>query len=617
MAVSQSLTLTEKTVDTSGNKSTVRILWTSTQSGESHNDYTKTAYYYVSINGGAETTYSVSYTLPSNTTKTIADTTITVPHRTDGTGSISVRTYMDTGISAGVVRKNASKTLTVIARESTIAATNANIGSTSAIVIDKKSSGYTSTVTYNFSGLTGTIATKTSSTSIAFTVPDNFYTKIPSAKKGTCTLCCTTYNGNTQIGSTKSCTFTVYAVEENCNPTLSPNIYDSNSVTTALTGNSGVMVKYFSNATFSTGAAARKSATLSSQKVVCGNKSATTASGVLNGVESGAFVVSATDSRGYTKSQNVTKSLVDYVKLTCNMLAQAPDTDGNTQFGINGDYFNGSFGLQNNTLAVYYRYKADGGEYGDWTPTTATLNGNTYTATVSLSGLDYRVKYTFQAKATDKLYTGGVLTAEQSVRTIPIFDWGENDFNFNVPASAPSFATAGNITVGGGMKGAHANESVTDVLAFALACPAGVTPFATNSGSTNIPDAQYLYSTGWVHKRSSDQIDVYLKNYKSGTLAINTYLSGAWTGWEIFHRTEQGSVKFTIPESAKNKASVVSVNVTFSNPFNETPIVVISPTTSDPASIDVSVNNVTTTGFAAQMRATYAGARWVYYVAVG
>ena len=79
MAVSQSLSVTEVagSANVADNSSKVRILWTSTQTGQSWNGYTRTAYYWVSINGGAETKYSVSYTLPQYSTKTILDTTIT------------------------------------------------------------------------------------------------------------------------------------------------------------------------------------------------------------------------------------------------------------------------------------------------------------------------------------------------------------------------------------------------------------------------------------------------------------------------------------------------------------------------------------------------------------
>ena len=122
MAVSQTLTVTEvaNSINVSANTSKVRILWQSTQTGDSWNGYTRTAKYYVSINGGAETEYSVSYTLPKASTATILDTTLTINHNGDGSGSVRVRTWMDTSISAGVVEKSASINLTTIPRASTI-----------------------------------------------------------------------------------------------------------------------------------------------------------------------------------------------------------------------------------------------------------------------------------------------------------------------------------------------------------------------------------------------------------------------------------------------------------------------------------------------------------------
>lgn len=120
MAVSQTLTLTENYVNTAANSSNVRIQWKSKQTGESWNGYSRTAHYYVSINGGAETAYSVTYTLPQNSEVTILDTTITIPHKDDGSGSIAVRTWMDTGISAGVVQKSESLTLTSFPRAATM-----------------------------------------------------------------------------------------------------------------------------------------------------------------------------------------------------------------------------------------------------------------------------------------------------------------------------------------------------------------------------------------------------------------------------------------------------------------------------------------------------------------
>ena len=122
MAVSQSLSVTEVSgsVNSTANTSKVRILWQSTQTGDSWNGYSRVAKYYISVNGGAEIEYSVSYTLPKGSTKTIVDKTITVSHNANGTGTVSVRTWMDTGISAGVIEKSDSINLTNIPRASAL-----------------------------------------------------------------------------------------------------------------------------------------------------------------------------------------------------------------------------------------------------------------------------------------------------------------------------------------------------------------------------------------------------------------------------------------------------------------------------------------------------------------
>ena len=128
MAVTQSLQVYEiaGSVDTAANTSKVRILWQSTQSGDSWNGYSRTAKYWVHINQGGGTEYTVAYTLPKNTTKIIVDREITVTHRADGTGIVQVYTEMDTGISAGVIEKYTECKLSTIPRASTISTSTVN-----------------------------------------------------------------------------------------------------------------------------------------------------------------------------------------------------------------------------------------------------------------------------------------------------------------------------------------------------------------------------------------------------------------------------------------------------------------------------------------------------------
>ncbi len=118
MAVFQNLTVTEiaGSEDVSKNSSKVRIVWTSTQNEGSYNNFTNTAHYYVRVDDGAETQYDVLYTLPYGSTKTIVDVTLEIPHNDAGSGTVYVRTWMDTEISAGIVQMSQSAELSQIRR---------------------------------------------------------------------------------------------------------------------------------------------------------------------------------------------------------------------------------------------------------------------------------------------------------------------------------------------------------------------------------------------------------------------------------------------------------------------------------------------------------------------
>ena len=389
------------------------------------------------------------YSIGTNSSITIASGTTTISHNSDGSKNMSVAFSIDMAKDSwtpgAISVSGKSMALTTIPRASTVSCSTANIGSNATITINRASSSFTHTLSYTFGSLDGTIVTKTSKTSVPWTIPTTFYARIPNSKSGTGTITCDTYNGSTKIG-TKTCTFTATVSESASKPTLSPTVVDNNSTTIALTGDNTKFIKYYSNAAVTTGAEARNSATLKSQKITCGSKSISSASGTINKVESGSFKFSATDSRGYTTSQTITKTLINYVKLTCDLQKSTPDISGNFTLTVKGNYFNGSFGATNNTLTIQYRYKENGGTYSNWETINATLSGNTYTATNNLTGLDYQKTYVFQARATDKLATK--TTGEISVKSLPIFDWGKNDFKVN-----GDFRVTGATTLDGNLTG--------------------------------------------------------------------------------------------------------------------------------------------------------------------
>lgn len=214
----------------------------------------------------------------------------------------------------------------------------------------------------------------------------------------------------------------------NANPTLSPTVTDSDSAMVALTGDANKLVKYYSNATFSFGAAAQKGATIKSYKVVNGSKSSTSSSGTLSNVESGTFTFTVTDSRGNTTTKTVTKTLVSYIKLSVNVSGSL-STEGALSATVSGNYFNSSFGSTSNTLTCKCRYRVKGGSYNSWTTVSATKSGNTYSASFDATGLNYRKSYEVQFQVTDKIRD---LTKTITVYCEPVFDWGPEDFNVNV-----------------------------------------------------------------------------------------------------------------------------------------------------------------------------------------
>lgn len=386
----------------------------------------------VTVNGSK---YSGTNTIGinPNTTKTLASGSTTIAHNSDGTKSFSFSFSQQFDINysgvghIGTKSGSGSGTLTTIPRTSNVSSTNANIGENITITINRASSSFTHTLTYAFCNLTGTIATKTSATSVSWTIPTSFYAQIPNAKSSWGRIICQTYSGNTLIGSSE-CRFDVYVKESTNKPTLSPTVKDTNATTKALTGDENKFIKYYSSANFSFGASAKNSATIKTYNLTVGSKVTSNSTGTFQNVESASFAFGVVDSRGFSASQTVNKTLINYVKLTCAMTVSNPTADGKCTLTINGNYFNGSFGVTNNTLTVQYRTNN-----GSWTNATATLSGNTYKVTVNLTGLDYTQSYTFQAQAVDKLAT--VTTASQTVKSTPIFDWGASDFHFHVPVA--------------------------------------------------------------------------------------------------------------------------------------------------------------------------------------
>lgn len=247
-------------------------------------------------------------------------------------------------------------------------------------------------------------------------------------------------------------------------PVLKPGVKDTNPVTVSLTGNDSVMVRYWSNAEVTIGAEAVKGAKLVEYGVTNGAFTFLNSDPVIiENVDSHVFAFHATDDKGQTTRKTITAGLVDYIKLTSKVNANAPSGEGDMNVSVSGSYFPGSFGRVANELFVYFRYKEQGAEeFSDWIRFNNVVideENGTYSANAYLDGLDYQATYVFQSQAADALDT--VNSAEYVVATIPIFDWGKNDFNFNVPVTIQGKRIGGaNTILWSGNNQMEANASV-------------------------------------------------------------------------------------------------------------------------------------------------------------
>ena len=221
------------------------------------------------------------------------------------------------------------------------------------------------------------------------------------------------------------------------NPIITTSVVDVNETTIALTGKPIKLIKFFSNAQATMSAEAQDGAAIDNDMYIIrnGNKTGYGKTYTFNNVESNVFSFSAQDSNGNIGTAKVTAPMVDYIKLTCNIAHNRPDGVGNMTVACSGDYFNNTFGAVTNTLTAQYRYKVYGGTFSAWQNMSVTYIGNSYhaSANFTIPSFNQNQFYSFETRVTDRLMT--VASNVATVKSMPMFHYGENDFVFEVPVT--------------------------------------------------------------------------------------------------------------------------------------------------------------------------------------
>lgn len=372
--------------------------WSLNISGRSDNTCT--------IDGSAQTFSSPA--ISSTGTHLLGTVSRAVNHASDGSKSLAISAVFQiratlSGTYYGTITASANITLDSIPRASSVSAGNMTMGTAGKINISRASSSFTHTLTYSFGNSSGTIATKTTATSVSWTPPISLASQIPNATSGTCTITCTTYNGNTNIGS-KTCTFNL-TVPTSVKPTISS--LTASRIDGEVPSTWGIYVQTKSKVKLTiNGAAGSYGSTIKSYTITGGGYSgsaSTLTTGFLNNSGTITFKATVTDSRGRVSAEaSVSITVTAYSPPYFNSsLSQRCLSNGTLD--DDGTYIHAlvSFGYSScggkNTLKTSVQYKQVSAT--QWTDAGVTFASNTaftYGKGQISTETSYDVRYTLE-----------------------------------------------------------------------------------------------------------------------------------------------------------------------------------------------------------------------------
>lgn len=420
MSVNQTLTLEQIGQSITNNTSKVRIKWTSQQTGSSYNNAPgDKAYYYITINGGTRTEHTVAFTLPQNTTKTILDTTLTVNHKADGTGSIKVETWMDTEISAGVITQTKTLTLDTIPRASAVSApSTGTLGTALKITIDRKSPSFSDKLYYKIGGNSAVQLTGYDGTAgtYSWTPPVSLATNAPNSTQLVVTIITNTYNGSTYVGRSE-CAVTL-SIPTSVVPSLTVSVTDPTGNKTKYTGYFLQLRSKIKVAITGTGA---QGSTIKSYSIKVGwsagsgtlytASAASGTTGLLPYYGTVYITCAVTDSRGRTATKSLSYTVSKYSVPTISAISATRCTQNGTA-SRTGEYGKVTFTaaitpLSNKNTAAY---KVQYREYGTeaWTSVTPTIPEADKYAPKNITTIfpaNTNKRYTVRVVATDAFST--------------------------------------------------------------------------------------------------------------------------------------------------------------------------------------------------------------------
>jgi hypothetical protein len=389
-----------------------------------------------SLTIGEDTKWESRYLSISYDSNTVAIShTARVDHDAYGSAKVQIRAA---GSIPETSLENTSISQTiepdVIPLASTVAATDAFVEAVCMVAVSRKNAAYTHSIALSCNGYEGYLTadgklTDTeqflTETAVAFTVPTWFYDLMPQSPSAKVRLTCRTYNGQIPVGFAQEAEFTITARESLCAPEAKLTVEDVAQKTLALTGDSGVLIRYASTARCVLSATGKNGAGITSKKI--GDEE--TDMREFPEVENDTFTAFVTDTRGYTTQVQAKLPIVPYIQLTVNASVKRTDpTSGKAVLRVWGNYFSDNFGAEENSLTLTCQV---GSRQIELAP---VIGAGSYCAEVLVEGLDYTATHILVVTGQDAVME---VSADVVVKPgIPVFDWGQKDFAFHVPVYA-------------------------------------------------------------------------------------------------------------------------------------------------------------------------------------
>lgn len=300
----------------------------------------------VTVNG---TAYSGTNTvgIGNSTTKTLASGSTTIAHNSDGTKtfSYSFSQYFGitfSGASVGTKASSGSGTLTTIPRKSTLTVHDGTLGTAQTLTVTKQATSFTHTITYVSGIYSGTIATKSSATSISWTPPMELASGAPYGTSVYVAFTIETFNGSTSIGTNS------YAIWCSIPESVKPSVSFAVSDPLGYLSTYGAYVQGKSKFKIDVTASGSYGSSIASYKVVADGKTYSSASVETDVIaSSGTLTISVivTDSRGRTTTSSKTVTVLAYEtpKITSFRVERS---DSNGVSNATGKYLTVTFSSQ-------------------------------------------------------------------------------------------------------------------------------------------------------------------------------------------------------------------------------------------------------------------------------